>query len=226
MGADSEERERYIQLLATRFLRYGCHRLFLSSRDFELIRELWEKGVPARVVLTGLDSAFLTRLRSARSRNRPPRSLAFARRQIEKAWEDYRELQVGARAPLDPGRRRKKKEQKLDRLLEAIAESLRLAQDRGHAELAAHLETVRSRLDLHPMTESIFDIEEWLESASDESDRILKRSLSEDVVEKALERAHRELQGYASHAGFQGYVEKMAGHFLREQYPLPLLTLL
>ncbi|MEW6363096.1 MAG: hypothetical protein AB1714_00500 [Acidobacteriota bacterium] len=225
------ERSEYVDSLATHCLRYGLHRLFLSSRDYEIIQSWWNLRIPRGVVLTGIDSAYLARLRHGRLRRVPPRNLDFAVRHVERAWEAYKELRAGARRA---GGRRRKADfgrvsghmQRLRDLLEQLDAATATAESRGHQKLAARLLAVAGYLRRARPDASVFEAEEWLGKAAAGLDRALPASLEPDVVEEARARARRDLAEYSSHDAFTTYVEKMALATLREEYPLPILSLL
>lgn len=222
------DRERYVALVATRFLRFGSHRLFLSPRDYETIGEWWSCGIPASVVLLGLDEAYLARLRRVRSRKRQPRSIDFAVRQVDRAWEAYRELQVGkpgGRAQKTPSRGQIKKGA-VSRLAEALGHARDLATSRGDGWLVSFLADVQVTIEKRPAAESVFDAESYLDEAMERLDRLLLDSLSASTVLDARHRARRDLEGYTTDPHFERYVDRMAAATLREEYPLPLLTVL
>jgi len=223
----SDEERQFIQQLATRFLRYGCHRLFLSPRDFDILRAWWAEGIPERVVQTGLDQAYLARLRSPRSRKRLPRNLSFALRQVGKAWNAYRELRVGARVEGVAGKTAARRfARRIAQLTRDLAAAAGQARERGHADLEAQLEQILERLTNRPESESSFDTEEWLEPAGEECERILVECLPREEIAEARARARRDLQEYAADSNFAIYVDRMMRHYLREGYPLPLFTVL
>lgn len=222
-----ESREAYVRKIATRFLRFGSHHLFLSPRDFDMIDEWWRCHIPARVVMLGLDRAYLARLRRPRSRKIPPRNISFAVRSVKKSWDDYRELNAGARKQQGAGRARRRGEGEAgDRLRGALTTAIALARSRGHDALTQLLEEVLADLESMMGHQSVFEIEDYLEGASARVSRILLQALAPAAIAGAMDRARRELAAYTSDPRFETYVETMALSILRDEYPLPVFTVL
>ncbi|MBI2838115.1 MAG: hypothetical protein HYX75_07365 [Acidobacteria bacterium] len=220
-----EDREAYVQRIATRFLRFGSHHLFLSPRDYVMIDEWWSSHIPSRVVMFGLDRAFLARLRRPRSRKIPPRNLSFAARSVKKSWEDYRELNTGARRQ-KASRSQRVEGEAGERLREALTTAVARARSRGHHDLAMLLGEVLGNLEHGLNRQSIFEIEDFLEEAWAGISPVLLGAVGPTAIARARERARRELADYTSDPNFETYVETMAISVLRDEYPLPVLTVL
>ena len=82
----------YLAEIERAFLALAGRGLMLSAADTALVDQWHRAGIPAEVVLTGLQAAF------ERPQSRPTRvrGLAFARRSVEDAMEAYRSRQAGA----------------------------------------------------------------------------------------------------------------------------------
>lgn len=221
------ERDGYIAAVATRFLRFGCHRLFLSPRDYELISDWHDRGVPLPAVIRGIDTAYLARLRGKRRYDLPPRALTFARRQVERSWETQRELDVGRRSSKEASRRSSREREAAAKLAEALLRAADLARARSHTHLAAHIDAVRAGLlaRIEAGADTIA-IEDWLEAESAANDDLLCEAAGAAVVDEARGRAERDLSEYRTRAAFHKYVETLARAIVRKEYPLPLLTVL
>ncbi len=65
-----------------------------SARDWALIREWKESGIPLSIVIEAIDSCFDKRAETARRRTIS--SLSYCRHAVKDLWAERRELQVGA----------------------------------------------------------------------------------------------------------------------------------
>lgn len=65
-----------------------------SARDWALIREWKESGIPLSIVVEAIDSCFDKRQEA--SRRRTISSLSYCRHAVKELWDERRELQIGA----------------------------------------------------------------------------------------------------------------------------------
>ncbi len=96
MKSDDREESHYFRKIARHFLARRGAPFFLSAKDLDLVSS-WEKaGLPLPVVLEGIDQAFEGhRLRPGKADK--ILSLSFCRGQVLKAFERYRDRNVGGK---------------------------------------------------------------------------------------------------------------------------------
>jgi len=83
-------RDAYLERIERHFgLRRGGP-FFLSPRDWKLVQDWRQRGLPVEVVLQGINRAFDV-FAATRPRHRQINSLSYCRQQIEDAWERHRE---------------------------------------------------------------------------------------------------------------------------------------
>lgn len=83
----------YLEIEAHFAHRRGTPSVF-SARDWGLIRDWKEAGIPLPVVLEAIDQCFDKRQEA--SRRRTISSLAYCRHAVAELWDERRDLQVGA----------------------------------------------------------------------------------------------------------------------------------
>lgn len=146
MPADAtnpEDRADYLERVERHFgLRRGG-RLVLSPRDWQLVQEWHAAGIPAAVVMRGINRAFD---RFDASGPRPDRinSLAYCKQHVLEAWEEHRELAAADAGPHDAG----EATATAARHLRAAAERCReAARRRRDTSVAAALDEAAAALD-------------------------------------------------------------------------------
>lgn len=90
----------YVRGIERRFIALRGSGLYLSPRDFALLLDWHERGVPAELVVASIEEVI--RASSARSTARSVQSIAYCRHAIEEAWEERRKALIGAAAPYSP----------------------------------------------------------------------------------------------------------------------------
>jgi hypothetical protein len=89
---------RYFQEIARHFLAGRGAPFFLSAKDLDLVAS-WERaGIPLQVVLEGIERAF-ENYRTWASKRDKVLSLGFCRAQVERAFDRFRERNVGGARP-------------------------------------------------------------------------------------------------------------------------------
>ena len=84
----------YVRRIEKRFLALRESGLILSTRDFEIVHDWFERGVPADLVIATLEEVFAKT--AGRSEGRRIQSIAYCRRAVERAWEERRAALLGA----------------------------------------------------------------------------------------------------------------------------------
>jgi hypothetical protein len=85
---------RYFQEIARRFLAGRGAPFFLSAKDLDLVASWARAGIPLQVVLEGIERAFENHRTWASKRDKVL-SLGFCRAQVERAFDRFRERNVG-----------------------------------------------------------------------------------------------------------------------------------
>ena len=65
----------------------------LSPRDFQILEDWYERGVPAELVIATLEEVFAKK--ADRPESRRPWTIAYCRRPVERAWEERRAALLG-----------------------------------------------------------------------------------------------------------------------------------
>jgi hypothetical protein len=89
--------EYFLEIEAHFAARRGTPFLF-SAKDWALIGEWKEEGVPLAIVLEAIDSCFEKREKSGRKRS--VSSLSYCRHAVREIWDERRDLHVGAEQPI------------------------------------------------------------------------------------------------------------------------------
>ena len=93
----------YLERVERHFARRRGGPLVLSPRDWQLVKKWQDRGIPAEVVLRGINRAFD---HFGAGPRRPDRinSLSYCKQHIEAAWLEHRELAAGedGRSPSEP----------------------------------------------------------------------------------------------------------------------------
>ncbi len=88
---NSTDKDIYFRRIEEAWRRWS-RLLFLSSRDAQLLEDLWQEGVPAEVVLSVIEDGFISVFRRKKKRMI---SLWSLRRRIERENEKRRTLEAG-----------------------------------------------------------------------------------------------------------------------------------
>jgi hypothetical protein len=103
-SADLAREKNYVRRIEKRFLALRESGLILSARDFEIVHDWFERGVPAELVIATLEEVYA---RTAdRSEGRRIQSIAYCRRAVERAWEERRAALLGTAPGAGSGARR------------------------------------------------------------------------------------------------------------------------
>jgi len=93
----------FAEVVQEAFLRLRGKGLMLGALDAELLRAWAETGVPAEVVVCGLERAAARTAWDARPGQTGPRSLRACRKEVEAEMDSYRARVLGAGAPAREG---------------------------------------------------------------------------------------------------------------------------
>jgi len=92
-GAELAREKAYVRAIEKRFLALRESGLILSSRDFEIVHDWFERGVPAQLVIATLEQVYAKT--ADRPEGRSIQSIAYCRRAVERAWEERRAALLG-----------------------------------------------------------------------------------------------------------------------------------
>lgn len=147
MKKDTDADADYLERIERHFgLRRGGS-IVLSPRDWKLVQDWQEKGIPAEVVMRGINRAFD---HFAAAGPRPDRinSLSYCRQHVEAAWEEHRELAASAGAGTGPGESGTGSlDDAFDHLRAAAERCREAASSREGTPLAEELESIAAELE-------------------------------------------------------------------------------
>lgn len=84
----------YVRQIEQRFNALRASGLYISPRDFALLLDWYDRGVPASLVIAAIEGAFAKA--AARAARSAIQSITYCRRAVEEAWEDRRAAMLGA----------------------------------------------------------------------------------------------------------------------------------
>ncbi|MBW3671756.1 MAG: hypothetical protein KY432_08815 [Acidobacteria bacterium] len=177
----------YYLEIESHFARRRGTPFVFSARDWALIREWKESGVPLSIVVEAIDSCFDKRQES--SRRRTISSLSYCRHAVTELWDERRELQIGAGGTVP--------ELAPSAGVESLASALeQSARDSGESRVreriaaaAERISSLRSRSVPEIETELI-EIEEKL---YEDLERLLPERLRR-AIEQRLEKSMRDVE--------------------------------
>jgi hypothetical protein len=145
--------ETYFQEIEAHFaLRRGTP-FILSAKDWALMKEWREKGVPLPIVIEAIDTVF--ERYEARGASKIPSSLRYCRHSIKELWDERRNLYVGA-GDVTP-------EAGPEALLDALAAQLETSD--VAAPFAARVRALVSEKSVPRIEERLIDLERELVDA-------------------------------------------------------------
>lgn len=95
--AELAREKDYVRKIEKRFLALRESGLILSTRDFEIVHDWFERGVPVELVIGTLEEVYAKT--AERSEGRRIQSIAYCRKAVERAWEERRAALLGTPAP-------------------------------------------------------------------------------------------------------------------------------
>lgn len=96
MMQKEEETSRYFQSVTRCFLQFRGAPFFLSSKEFDTIREWQNMGIPLHIVQEGIKDSFMAQ-RKKTGRKRKIISLTFCHPFVLRGYEAHRERKVGGK---------------------------------------------------------------------------------------------------------------------------------
>lgn len=158
-GADPADEERYATLLEEAFIAERGTPFLLSPKDWLLIREFREKGIPADTAIRAIREAFAKR--RARGGAGKISSIAYCANAVEERWEMERRGLVGSHDAAAPPPAAEETASLLARLRERLA-AARAPEGADEALFAAAVAKALGKLDAIPEGAGFEEAEESL----------------------------------------------------------------
>jgi len=95
--AEVARARRYYTRIENRIVALRGGGFILSPRDFQILEDWYERGVPAELVIATLEEVF--EKKADRSESRRPWTIAYCRKAVERAWEERRAALLGVDSP-------------------------------------------------------------------------------------------------------------------------------
>ncbi len=216
----SDELETYFTRIEEYFGKCRGASLLLSTRDFKRVKKWYEEDIPLEVVFKGIDRYF-ENVDPEDRKNRVV--LSYAKRHIQKAWEEAKESRVGKGEDreetdsLDPS----------DRLEELSSELKNTLQKLDNTEIEEIIEKALSELkDIEVPESDIETIESELAQVNDSMMEKIQKHCPD--IEEIREEASDLLDGFDERVDGETYknmVRNQVRKLLREKYGIPDLTL-
>lgn len=204
----------YFLEIESHFARVRGTTFLFSSKDWALMKQWQEDGVPLAIVLEAIESCF-TKKREG-GRRKTISSLSYCRHAVDELWSERKDLYVGKsdRVPeSDPASGLAQLTEELRSIAQSVAEQTRASLE----EAAARVTAIRSK--------SVPDIEQELLAIEEELLIAVEKGLSADE-RQSIEAA---IAKQAAYAGDAAAAERMRSanikRLLRKQLSLPRLSL-
>ncbi len=178
---NSTDKDAYFQRVEEAWRRWS-RLLFLSSRDAQLVEDLWDEGVPAEVVISVIEDGFTSVFKRKKKRMV---SLWSLRRKMEREWEKRRTLEAGAGIKF-----KRKVEERFRRMLEEASALL----EEGKFEEAVSLdERITELIWEEASDEERTQALSWAESKLEKLQA--PQELKKDLAQRGALRRLREKKG-------------------------------
>ena len=226
------EEEEYFQLIEDYFVQKRGNPMLLSPKEWALIREWHDAGIPGEVVLRAIDRGFASKKEEFES----PVSLKYFNRIVKSEYKRYLKSQEGLTnetkdAALDSANI----EQFLERLVKGLQESSEQAAIAGNRAMAELLQGCREKLSrdvLTPYKETptsdLQRVEHQLATLEKEIEKVLLQTVSDSQLNTFKEDAMRDLKSFEEKIDLPVYQEMVTRALIksvRKLYNSPRLSL-
>ena len=226
------EEEEYFQLIEDYFVQKRGNPMLLSPKEWALIREWHDAGIPGEVVLRAIDRGFASKKEEFES----PVSLKYFNRIVKSEYKRYLKSQEGLtnetkEAALDSANI----EQFLERLVKGLQESSEQAAIAGNRAMAELLQGCREKLSgdvLIPFKETpnsdLQRVEHQLATLEKEIEKVLLQTVSDSQLNTFKEDAMRDLKSFEEKIDLPVYQEMVTRALIksvRKLYNIPRLSL-
>ena len=232
-----EAADEYMRAIEDEFVHRRGSAMLLSPRDWSLMGEWYEAGIPLRVVLQGINNVFDAHARRAPEYRRI-NSLSYCRQEVLSLHDLYRGMRGAEAGRPDPGEQQSFDPRRaIGRHLGRLSRSLRLsmvaASEAGQDALVGALATALAELKLlrRDLKKEGFDPQILDESLGRIDRGVLdaaRAACPSDVVETAVSGARAELAGRRAGMTDEAYratVAALVDRALRVHCGVPRLTI-
>jgi hypothetical protein len=229
------EEEEYFKLVEDYFIQKRGNPMLLSPREWALIREWHEQGIPGEVVLRAIDRGFENKKKKDESES--PVSLNYFRRIVKSEYRRYLKSQEGT----SPGGEKPRPQEPagvedfLQRLVRDLEESSDQARVAGNQAMADLLQGCRTRLSgeilkpfLENQTKELQRVEHQLATLEKEIEKGLLQTVSDSQLNTFREDAMRDLKSFEDKIELPVYQEMITRALIksvRKLYKIPRLSL-
>jgi hypothetical protein len=224
------EEEEYFRMIEDYFVQKRGNPMLLSPKEWGLIREWHEGGIPAEVVLRAIDRGFEKKKEEFES----PVTLTYFRRIVKSEYKRFLKSQEG----LSPEIHKESSSnvmEFLEKLFHSLEESSKQAGQAGNQAMADLLQGCREKLStdvVNPFHENqamdLQRVEHQLATLEKEIEKALLQTISESQLNSFREDAMRELKTFQEKIEFSVYQEMINRALIksvRKLYNIPRLSL-
>jgi hypothetical protein len=229
------DEEEYFRMIEQHFTQKRGNPMLLSPKEWALIREWHESGIPEEVVIRAIDRGF-EKKNSDEEKN--PVSLSYFKRIVKSEYKRFLKAQEGlqtAPSRADNPQSAATITEYLQRLQTDLAESEKQASEKGNSALATLLQRCRETLStqiLQPLlqnpTPELQRVEQQLTALEKEIEQGLLQTISTTRLDQFREDAMRELKSFQDKIELPVYQEMITRALIksvRKLYNIPRLSL-
>ncbi len=212
------------------FVQKRGNPMLLSPKEWALIRDWHETGIPAEVVLRAIDRGFEKKKEEFES----PVTLTYFRRIVKGEYKRFLKSQEGLSTET-PKESSSNVVEFLEKLLRSLEESSKQARDAGNQAMADLLQGCREKLSadvVQPFHENqnmdLQRVEHQLATLEKEIEKVLLQTVSEAQLNSFREDAMRDLKAFQEKIEFPVYQEMINRALIksvRKLYNIPRLSL-
>lgn len=224
------EEEEYFRMIEDYFVQKRGNPMLLSPKEWGLIREWQEGGIPAEVVLRAIDRGFEKKKEAFES----PVTLTYFRRIVKSEYKRFLKSQEGLSSEI-PKESSSNVIEFLEKLLHSLEESSKQAGRADNQAMADLLLGWREKLSTNvvkPFHENksmdLQRVEHQLATLEKEIEQTLLQTISESQLNSFREDAMRELKTFQEKIEFSVYQEMINRALIksvRKLYNIPRLSL-
>ena len=226
------EEEEYFKFVEDYFIQKRGNPMLLSPKEWALIREWHESGIPGEVVLRAIDRGFE---KKKKEENEPTLSLTYFRRIVKSEYKRFLKAQEGITKTEPLQQESTNIEEFLNRLINDLQQSSEQAKQSGNHAMAELLVQCRGKLVgevLKPFLESdrqnLQRVEHQLTTLEKEIEKVLLQTISDSQLTQFREDAMRDLKSFEDKIELPVYQEMITRALIksvRKLYSIPRLSL-
>jgi len=229
---------KYYTEIEEAFVRRRGKHLILGTLDWDLMRSWEKKGIPLRVVLSGIENVF-DGLEKRPQGAKSVRSLSYCKNQVESQYEEWLTNQVGKIA--GEGRSKGKVESEadaksplfskrvIDRHIENVIGKIEKSKSKTSGDLRQSLEEVLEILESHKTNYSDQEsLEDSLDILETRVDKALFESFDEEsllIIKSEIEKDLVKTRASIGKDAYRETLDLMLHKRLREDLEIPPLSL-